>query len=88
MNLVKGWYQTGHEMISSYTDGGKKKAAFVKIDKAATLYSARCFHDSQLDIPKCVRTLTDLIYHFNQGEYFSEDEGTNLFFAITKLLQS
>lgn len=87
VNLVKSWYQTGQEYINAYTDH-KKKAAFVKIDKSSTMYDARCFHNTQLDTTKCIRTLTNLIYLFNQGEHFSEDEGTQLFFAITKLLQS
>jgi coatomer protein complex subunit gamma len=88
VSLVKSWYQTGQEYISTYTEGGKKKASFIKIDKAATIYDARGFHNTQLDTPKCIRTLTNLIYLFNQGEHFSEEEGTQLFFAITKLLQS
>lgn len=88
VNLVKSWYQTGQEYISTYTESTKKKAAFVKIDKAATIYDARAFHNTQLETPKCIRTLTNLIYLFNQGEHFSEEEGTQLFFAITKLLQS
>jgi coatomer protein complex subunit gamma len=88
VNLVKSWYQTSQEYITSYTDNTKKKAAFVRIDKSTTMYDARCFHQTQLDCPKCIRTLTNLIYLFNQGEHFSEDEGTQLFFAITKLLQS
>ena len=88
VRLLKNWYQTGQELVSSYTDNSKDKAAFVKIDKAATIYDARCFHNTQLDTAKCIRTLANLIYLFNQGEHFSEDEGTQLFFAITKLLQS
>jgi coatomer protein complex subunit gamma len=88
VNLVKSWYQTGQEYISTYTEGSKKKAAFIRIDKAATIYDARGFHSLQLENTKCMRTLTNLIYLFNQGEHFSEDEGTQLFFAITKLLQS
>lgn len=30
VSLVKGWYNSGHEMINSYSDS-KKKASFVKI---------------------------------------------------------
>ena len=52
------------------------------------MYEARNFHNTQLDTKKCIRTLTDLIYLFNQGIYFTAEEGTQLFFAITKLLQS
>ncbi len=73
VNLVKSWYQTGQEYITAYTDSHKKKATFVKIDKASTMYDARCFHNTQLDTNKCIRTLTNLIYLFNQGEHFSEN---------------
>ena len=88
VSLFKGWYQSSQEYISAYSDGGKKKNAFVKIDKSSTMYDARCFHSTQLDTKKCIRTLTNLIYLFNQGEHFTPDEGTQLFFSITKLLQS
>ena len=44
VSLVKGWYQTGQDYISSYSDNSKKKAAFVKIEKAPTMYDARRFH--------------------------------------------
>ena len=73
VTLVKNWYQTGQQYISAYTDNTKKKAAFVRIDKSSTMYDARCFHNTQLDTNKCIRTLTNLIYLFNQGEHFSEN---------------
>lgn len=73
-------------MFSGYSEGGKKAA--VKIDKAAVIYNAREFDNSHLDTSKCIRTLTQLVYLFNRGEYFSEEEGTKLFFAISKLLQT
>ena len=66
VNLVKNWYQTGQEYIASYSNSNKK-AAIVKIEKASTMYDARCFHDTQLDTNKCIRTLTHLIYLFNKG---------------------
>lgn len=88
VNLVKNWYQTGQEYLNNYTDGGKKKAAFVKIDKTATMHEAKCFNSSNIDPNKCIKILVNLIYLLNQGEHFTDDEGTQLFFAITKLLQS
>lgn len=90
VNLVKNWYQTGQEYISNYTntDGRRKKAALVKIDKTATMQEAKCFNISNIDPPKCIKILVNLVYLLNQGEPFSDDEGTQLFFAITKLLQS
>jgi coatomer subunit gamma len=88
VTLVKNWYQSGQEYISSYTEGGRKKAAFVRIDKTATMQEAKCFNSTNIDPPKCIKILTNLIYLLNHGERFTEDEGTQLFFAITKLLQS
>lgn len=88
VNLVKNWYQTGQEYISNYTEGGRKKAAFVRIDKTATMQEAKCFNNPTLEPSKCIQTLVKLIYLLNHGERFTEDEGTQLFFSITKLLQS
>ena len=73
-------------MISSYSEGNKKAA--VKIDKAEVIYNARDFDSSHLNTAKCIETLTQLVYLFNKGEHFTEEEGTKLFFAITKLLQT
>lgn len=88
VSLMKNWYQTGQEMINNYTEGMRKKAAFVRIDKTATMQEAKCFNNSTLDPPKCIKILVNLIYLLNHGERFTDDEGTQLFFAITKLLQS
>jgi coatomer protein complex subunit gamma len=60
----------------------------VKVDKTATIYEAKAFHDSKIDPKKCISTLAKLIYLFNQGEPFTEDETTSLFFSITKLFQT
>lgn len=88
MNLMKNWYQTGQEYLNNYTEGLRKKAALVRIDKTATMQDAKCFNIPNLDPPRCIKILVNLIYLLNQGEPFSDDEGTQLFFAITKLLQS
>lgn len=60
----------------------------MKVDKTATIYEAKAFHDSKIDPKKCISTLAKLIYLFNQGEPFTEDEATSLFFSITKLFQT
>ena len=60
----------------------------VKVDKTATIYEAKSFHDSRIDPKKCISVLAKLIYLFNQGESFTEDEATGLFFSITKLFQT
>jgi coatomer protein complex subunit gamma len=52
------------------------------------MHEAKCFNNSNIDPPKCIKILVNLIYLYNQGQHFTEEEGTQLFFAITKLLQS
>lgn len=86
MNLVKGLYQSGQEYISQIRPGSKKEV--MKIDKGVTLMEARCFNDSQLEPEKCIKTIKNLIYHFNRGELFTEEETNFLFFGITKLFFS
>lgn len=57
-------------------------------DKAAVMQSARCFSDTPLDPEKCVGLLTRVVYLLQQGEKFTPDEMTRLFFDVTKLFQN
>mmetsp|Transcript_108883 Transcript_108883/g.192559 ORF Transcript_108883/g.192559 Transcript_108883/m.192559 type:complete len:927 (+) Transcript_108883:86-2866(+) len=56
-------------------------------DKAAVMQSARCFSDTPLDPEKCMGLLTRVLYLLQQGEKFTPDELTRLFFDVTKLFQ-
>lgn len=56
-------------------------------DKAAVMQSARCFSDSPIDAHKCVDLLTRIVYLLQQGEKFTAEEMTRLFFDVTKLFQ-
>lgn len=56
-------------------------------DKAAVMQSARCFSESPVDAEKCLNLLTRVLYLFQQGEKFTADEHTRLFFDVTKLFQ-
>ncbi|KAL9269657.1 Coatomer subunit gamma-like protein, partial [Drosera capensis] len=61
---------------------------FMGIEKGAVLQEARVFHDPQLDPRRCSQVITKLLYLLNQGETFTKIEGTEVFFAVTKLFQS
>lgn len=81
MEFVKSMVKTGKEYLQSY----RKTKAVVKISRNDVMVAARAFNESSVDAKKAERTITELIYLFNQGEAFSEEEVIQLFFAITKL---
>jgi coatomer protein complex subunit gamma len=56
-------------------------------DKAAVMQSARCFSESPIDSHKCLDLLTRILYLLQQGEKFTTEEMTRLFFDVTKLFQ-
>jgi len=57
-------------------------------DKAAVVQNSRCFGDSPIDAEKCMDLLTRILYLIQQGETFTAQELTSLFFGVTKLFQS
>eukprot|EP00437_Effrenium_voratum_P041885 CAMPEP_0181477176 /NCGR_PEP_ID=MMETSP1110-20121109/42084_1 /TAXON_ID=174948 /ORGANISM="Symbiodinium sp., Strain CCMP421" /LENGTH=918 /DNA_ID=CAMNT_0023602475 /DNA_START=89 /DNA_END=2845 /DNA_ORIENTATION=- len=57
-------------------------------DKASVLQESRCFSDAPIDSLKCLNLLTRIIYLIQQGEKFTAQELTNLFFGVTKLFQA
>ncbi|XP_068656175.1 coatomer subunit gamma-2-like [Aristolochia californica] len=61
---------------------------FMGIEKGAVLQEARVFNDAQLDARRCSQVITKLLYLLNQGETFTKEEATQVFFAVTKLFQS
>jgi len=61
---------------------------FHGIEKSAVLQEARMFHDPQLDVRRCQQVITRLLYLQSQGETFTTNEATEVFFAITKLFQN
>lgn len=56
-------------------------------DKAAVLQQSRCFSDTPIDFMKCLNLLTRVMYLLQQGEKFTSQEMTKLFFDVTKLFQ-
>ncbi|KAJ3694680.1 hypothetical protein LUZ60_000057 [Juncus effusus] len=61
---------------------------FLGIEKGAVLQEARVFNDSQIDSRRCSQVITKLLYILNQGDTFTQVEGTEVFFSVTKLFQS
>lgn len=56
-------------------------------DKASVLQQTRCFSDTPIDSEKCLNLLTRVMYLLQQGEKFTPQELTTLFFDVTKLFQ-
>ncbi len=61
---------------------------FAGLQKNVVMREAKCFNDSVLNPQKCARVLTRVLWLIEQGEVFSPEEHTELFFAVTKLFQS
>jgi len=57
-------------------------------DKAGVLQESRCFSATPIDAEKCLGLLTRILYLIQQGETFTPQELTTLFFDVTKLFQS
>ena len=57
-------------------------------DKTAVIQEARVFHDSNISPRKCRILLTKILYLLYNGEKFSRQEATALFFGATKLFQN
>jgi len=57
-------------------------------DKACILQKSRCFGETPIDTEKCLKLLTRVLYILQQGEKFTEQELTGLFFGVTKLFQT
>jgi coatomer protein complex subunit gamma len=56
-------------------------------DKASVLQQTRCFSDTPIDSEKCLQLITRVLYLLQQGEKFTSQELTDLFFGVTKLFQ-
>ena len=61
---------------------------FHGIEKGAVLQEARIFHAPQIDARKCQQVITRFLYLLSQGETFTKNEATEVFFSITKLFQN
>lgn len=58
------------------------------IEKNKVLQDSRCFDDRQINSKECLSIITKILFLLNQGEELTDNEGTELFFRVTKLFQS
>lgn len=61
---------------------------FAYIDKSAVVQECKVFHAPEIDPDQCTDLLTKILYLMHQGNTFTGEECTNLFFGITKLFLS
>jgi coatomer protein complex subunit gamma len=61
---------------------------FEGIQKNAVLHEANVFNESVIHPEQCVGVLTRIMFLLIQGEVFSSDEATKVFFSVTKLFRS
>eukprot|EP01087_Luapelamoeba_hula_P006403 TRINITY_DN1648_c1_g2_i1.p1 TRINITY_DN1648_c1_g2~~TRINITY_DN1648_c1_g2_i1.p1 ORF type:complete len:876 (+),score=106.12 TRINITY_DN1648_c1_g2_i1:212-2839(+) len=61
---------------------------FQGLEKGTVLQEKRLFNESPLNPRKCCMLLTKVLYLLVQGETFTTNEATDLFFSVTKLFQS
>jgi coatomer protein complex subunit gamma len=61
---------------------------FQNVEKGVLLQEKRLFNETNLNPRKCCVLLTKVLYLLVQGETFTTNEATDLFFAVTKLFQS
>lgn len=61
---------------------------FANIDKGAVVQECKVFHAPEIDPDQCTDLLTKILYLMHQGNKFTGEECTNLFFGITKLFLS
>merc|ERR1712166_1503682 len=61
---------------------------FAFIDKSAVVQECKVFHAPEIDTDQCTDLLTKILYLMHQGNKFTGEECTNLFFGITKLFLS
>lgn len=61
---------------------------FDEIRKEIVIQNSSQFNDRSIDPNNCLNTLIDLIYIINQGNELTYSENENLFFGVTKLLNT
>jgi coatomer protein complex subunit gamma len=78
-------------------EGGKRKdddyseedvSPFAGLQTNVVVREANIFNDRQLNSIECSRVLTKILYLISQGEKFSSEDTTQMFFGVTKLFQS
>jgi len=57
-------------------------------DKNTVVQESKAFNESPVDVVKCCKLITQIIFLITQGEEFSPKETTDIFFGSTKLFSS
>lgn len=66
----------------------QEPSPFEGIQKNAVLHEANMFNEAVIRPDQCVAVLTRIMFLLIQGEVFTADEATKLFFSVTKLFRS
>lgn len=74
--------------LSSKSTGEETISQFTTLTKQDLILESAIFNEKAINPKKCQQVLTKLIYLFDKGEQFNDDELSGLFFSITKLFQS
>eukprot|EP00475_Leptophrys_vorax_P026253 TRINITY_DN3694_c0_g1_i1.p1 TRINITY_DN3694_c0_g1~~TRINITY_DN3694_c0_g1_i1.p1 ORF type:complete len:587 (-),score=156.72 TRINITY_DN3694_c0_g1_i1:1022-2782(-) len=75
-------------MDKSKKEDEREPSPFEGIQKNVVLHEANVFNDSVIHPDQCVGVLTRIMFLLIQGETFSSDEATKVFFSVTKLFRS
>jgi coatomer protein complex subunit gamma len=61
---------------------------YTTLTKQDVILESQVFNDKVFNAKRCQQVLTKLLYLFDKGEKFTDDEMSGLFFSLTKLVQS
>jgi coatomer protein complex subunit gamma len=61
---------------------------FLGLEKGIVLQERRLFNENAVQPRKCSTLITKILYLLVQGDKFTKQEATDVFFAVTKLFQS
>lgn len=69
-------------------DDDESYVPFLGLEKGIVLQEKRLFNDTNVNPRKCSVLITKILYLLVQGDKFTKQEATDVFFAVTKLFQS
>eukprot|EP01080_Neovahlkampfia_damariscottae_P002274 gene2274-2448_t len=69
-------------------DDTVKSLPYQNLQKSSVLQEARIFNETPIQSRKCMSVVQKILYQFGQGEVYTAEEATELFFSVTKLFIS
>ncbi|KAL4445701.1 hypothetical protein ABPG74_006252 [Tetrahymena malaccensis] len=87
-HLIKQVSEKFQKLQNDFRRNTIEADAFSKISKSQVLQDCKQFTSAQLNDRQCRQLLSQLIYLINQGNKFSDQEQSTLFFQVTRLFQS